>query len=117
VLVLGAASLAPLSILLLAWDLSRFLVWANLACVIAWERLTLTEQSTTASSTETVRGDDGSRRLFAAFSVVSIAIVLFYAAAPLVVAFFPEAAAVRPYPLQDRMVRAAIKRYARPAPP
>jgi hypothetical protein len=112
-LVLVVASLSPLLILLLAWDLSRFLVWANLACVIAWERLTIAEPEPEPAMAARVKHPMLLWGLYAS----SLAIILFYAAAPLVVAFFPEASALRPYPFQDQMVRSGIKHYARPAPP
>jgi hypothetical protein len=82
--VLVAATLAPLCVLALAWDLSRFLVWANLAAAMA---LIASGTPTLTPLNETARHRAvPAAALNFAFALVAV----FYLASPTVYAYFSE---------------------------
>jgi hypothetical protein len=92
------ATIAPLSVLLVAWDLSRFLVWSNLAAILSvllWEDATTPTTSRKLPLTPLL--------LFAGLLAVL----------PFVYAYFPWAQVIDqgPFPLRRSFIGRPIERY------
>jgi hypothetical protein len=89
--VVVVATLAPLSILAFAWDLSRFMVWGNLSAAVALVASGTPTLTPLGPAADRHAGIDRRRATPAlAMSVALAVLAVFYLASPTVYAYFSE---------------------------